>query len=679
MSSTQKIVGDVALGALVSDIKTALGTKANSADVYTKTATDEKLDKKANTEGEYDYLTSGLANNLKTDKGATDKTPYLFRKSGGSVTVGEYANDKLVGGTVAWNQLFPIMSETHSETGWNSTFGNDGSVTINVTNNTASASYPNITHLNANTFINGHKYAFLGSTANINFQLKGFYIGGNTIFSCPTPFYNNIGVGFTNLAKGTYKCYLQLFDLTAMFGSTIADYIYSLEQATAGSGVNFFRKLFPKDYYAYNAGEFMSVKTSAHITRGFNAWDEETESGYINADGSYGSSATALRSKNYCPCIGGTTYMFVKPISYDVTPNICWYDETQTFIERSTTSGFPLLTSPANARYFKISMWNYGATYNHDICINISDASRNGEYEPYIEHNYVLDDVELRGLFKLDSNNKLYADGDTYESSGDVGRKYVELELGNMSWSLRNNNETRQAWYTNDTDGVIKHASSQSEAYKAIMSNGFKAISYNDSWVPLTFSPSESSLSQLVVCVEPSKFVDGTAFANWLSTNNVKIVIEAASETTETADPFTNPQQVDANGTEEYVDNRSVAIPVGHETLYQTDLKSRLENTPDFAVSSPSNGQVLKYDSASQTWKNANETGGTPWTDVTGTLASGSTSITLSNAAITTSSTIDVYTDKFGVNPTNVTLATGSVTLTFEAQGSNLGVKVRVS
>ena len=41
-----------------------------------------------------------------------------------------------------------------------------------------------------------------------------------------------------------------VFDLTQMFGSTIADYIYTLEQNTAGSGVAWFRKLFPKDYYA---------------------------------------------------------------------------------------------------------------------------------------------------------------------------------------------------------------------------------------------------------------------------------------------------------------------------------------------------------------------------------------------------------------------------------------------
>lgn len=66
------------------------------------------------------------------------------------------------------------------------------------------------------------------------------------------------------------------------------------------------------------------------------------------------------------------------------------------------------------------------------------------------------------------------------------------------------------------------------------------------------------------------------------------------------------------------------------------------------------------------------------FTEVTGTLSVGSTSITLSDASITTSSTIDVFVDTFGVNPTGMTVATGSVTLTFDAQESALGVKVRV-
>lgn len=65
--------------------------------------------------------------------------------------------------------------------------------------------------------------------------------------------------------------------------------------------------------------------------------------------------------------------------------------------------------------------------------------------------------------------------------------------------------------------------------------------------------------------------------------------------------------------------------------------------------------------------------------DLTDTLTAGNTSLTISDASITTSSTIDVYTDTFGINPTNISVSTGSVTLTFAALQADLGVKVRVS
>ena len=61
------------------------------------------------------------------------------------------------------------------------------------------------------------------------------------------------------------------------------------------------------------------------------------------------------------------------------------------------------------------------------------------------------------------------------------------------------------------------------------------------------------------------------------------------------------------------------------------------------------------------------------------TLTAGETSITFSDNSILSTSTIDIYTDTFGVNPTGITVSTGSVVLTFEAQQANVGVKVRVS
>lgn len=65
--------------------------------------------------------------------------------------------------------------------------------------------------------------------------------------------------------------------------------------------------------------------------------------------------------------------------------------------------------------------------------------------------------------------------------------------------------------------------------------------------------------------------------------------------------------------------------------------------------------------------------------DISGTLTAGNTSITLSDVSIATTSTIDYYTDHYGVNPVGIIVSTGSVTLAFETQEIDISVKVRVS
>ena len=63
-------------------------------------------------------------------------------------------------------------------------------------------------------------------------------------------------------------------------------------------------------------------------------------------------------------------------------------------------------------------------------------------------------------------------------------------------------------------------------------------------------------------------------------------------------------------------------------------------------------------------------------TILTGTLTAGQTSLTIEDEGITLSAIVDIYTDVFGVDPTNVVVANGSITITFDAQASDLSVKV---
>lgn len=54
------------------------------------------------------------------------------------------------------------------------------------------------------------------------------------------------------------------------------------------------------------------------------------------------------------------------------------------------------------------------------------------------------------------------------------------------------------------------------------------------------------------------------------------------------------------------------------------------------------------------------------------TLTAGNTSVTIETTALTETSFIDVGTEIFGVNPTNMQIVDGDIVLTFEAQASDL-------
>jgi len=70
---------------------------------------------------------------------------------------------------------------------------------------------------------------------------------------------------------------------------------------------------------------------------------------------------------------------------------------------------------------------------------------------------------------------------------------------------------------------------------------------------------------------------------------------------------------------------------------------------------------------------------GLGYTELTGTLVTGETTVTITDSSINDTCTYDIYTSVYGVNPTAVTISGNTMTLTFDAQQSDLGVKVRVS
>ena len=230
----------------------------------------DELSHKADYNQYYDNMSVGTADQLLSENYVEDNTPYLLRQSGGGLDIGNREKlDSIVGGTVCWNQLVTFTNGDSTSERITYTKVN-GTVTANGT--ASGSSYINL----GDTIhgINGHVILIVGGAAggsSSTYYLRDGYTAqkydlGNGLILKKT---SDDLIPQIAIASGVSVSNLvfkpQFFDLTKMFGFTIADYVYSLEQTTAGAGVAWFRALFPNDYYAYNAGELIGVKPSTHI------------------------------------------------------------------------------------------------------------------------------------------------------------------------------------------------------------------------------------------------------------------------------------------------------------------------------------------------------------------------------------------------------------------------------
>ena len=590
---------------------------------------DRRVDTKAEVDGYYEDMTVGDAEQLVATVGVTDKVPYNFRTAGGSADIGDREVDTLVGGTVAWNQI-NSNGDFASKTGYLTERG-----TISVSNNICSYT---VTEVGANVHgnrieksistISGHKYLCsykylntINATPWLRFSTDNISVQGSTtanvwgtvcgLIQSTTTGSQAVWMSLSAMSNSVNDVIqvkeFMIIDLTQMFGSTIADYIYTLETGTPGAGVTWFRNLFPKDYYAYDAGSLQSVQAKSHILRGFNAWDEEIEDGYydVNNNGAKVSSNIWKRCKNLIPCVPNTNYYFYNnSANTDGFGALLFYDASRNQISYKTFGVKNAVIQTPKDCWF-MSFYAKEIWIGDNICINLHwDGERDGEYEPYSEHSYDLDpDLTLRGIPKLDSNNKLYYDGDTYESDGTVTRKYSVVDLGTLNYS-RSTSYTNPFFYASISLGIKPSDGISIVCSKYVAISGRPANSFGETATDKTIAIKGSDGSQIYI--RDDSYTDAATFKTAMS--GVYLVYELATPTTESADPFQNPQICDDFGTEEYVDagvtastpTRDVAIPVGHETVYRANLRAKLEMMPN---SPDSNGDyVVRHNNGTNTY-----------------------------------------------------------------------------
>lgn len=228
---------------LPDDYVTAVGKIAeNAAEIANVKLTDKELQRRVN--ALYD-IGQGITHRFETDS----STAYAKTIPTG----GKLMSVKNIGGrSIMWNQLVKPVPTVVTQAGVKFTFSNDGIITLNGTATTTG----NAVSLQSVKNQKGHKYLMVAN------PLSGVYGKDQLQFSSQSYGQDSTGHGtiITNESsneKWYYTLYVyegvtydnvklqpQIYDLTAMFGS-----------GNEPTTVEEFEKIFPADYYPYNAGE----------------------------------------------------------------------------------------------------------------------------------------------------------------------------------------------------------------------------------------------------------------------------------------------------------------------------------------------------------------------------------------------------------------------------------------
>lgn len=228
---------------LPDDYTTAVGKIAeNTAEISAVKLSEKELQRRVN--ALYD-IGQGITHRFETDS----STAYAKTIPTG----GKLMSVKNIGGrSIMWNQLVKPVPTVVTQAGVKFTFSDDGIITLNGTATTTGSAVSVQSVKNQK----GHKYLMIAS------PLSGVYGANQLMFSSQSFGQDSTGHGtiivnessnavwyytiyvYNGVTYDNVKLQPQIYDLTAMFGS-----------GNEPTTVEEFEKIFPADYYPYNAGE----------------------------------------------------------------------------------------------------------------------------------------------------------------------------------------------------------------------------------------------------------------------------------------------------------------------------------------------------------------------------------------------------------------------------------------
>lgn len=385
---------------LPDDYVTAVGKIAeNTAEIGRVKLTDKELQRRVN--ALYD-MGNGVTHQFETDS----DTAYAKTVPTG----GKLMSVKNIGGrSIVFNQNFQPRKEANN--GATVTADSDGTNTIN---GTTTASYINFRDVTPEQNKIG-KYAFklliLNNPDNISMKF-GFLnrsqstpaitSGSSAVIYNQTQSKISLGkaTGISGLAVGTVfndvKIKIQIFDLTQMFGA-----------GNEPSTVEEFEKMFPNDYYPYNAGEIVSAGMT-EVAVGDTAY--QIPEAIRNLPG-YGWSAGTARNyvdyenKKYVQCVN----------SVDLG-TLDW--------ELNTTSAvgnhFYGYVRPLNFKYLGV----FGTTIYNVLCSKYRTVSRSSNV--FVDKTLSIDGVTV--VSQIQVKDTAYTDATAFKQAMQGVMLYYELE-----------------------------------------------------------------------------------------------------------------------------------------------------------------------------------------------------------------------------------------------------------
>lgn len=399
--------------------------------------------------------------------------------------------------------------------------------------------------------------------------------------------------------------------------------------------------------------------TELNLTRcSINQFDEVWEKGTINQTTGEEETNAYISRSGFIPIAPNTRYYY----GYTAQNNVrgFYYDSNKNYIGTFIAYANNTFVSDVNASYLRVIIGDVDGIPP----LTINYPSTDTAYHAYNGQT-----------FTVAFGQTVY--GGVYDKSGRLTITWGAVDLGSLTYTY---DSAAPRFYSSGLANVIKKPPTNNDVAN-ILCDIYAVVSLNDIY---------GGNDNLIACsnggaisVINTAYTDAPTFKTAMSGKYLAyelatpIVIDVPSISV-----FAE------NGTNNIISDGGGDVDVEYYTDLAEDIKDfigddvEVGDLANVEITTPSNNQVLKYDSTSQKWVNGTGGGGASWVDITGTLLAGNTFMSWgSHPDIHADSTVDIYVDTafYGVAPLTVSLSEGSLSLTFEAQSADMPVKVRIT